>query len=89
MREQRKRLTGVVTSDKMQKTIVVEVTRAKRHRLYEKVVRLKKKYKVHDEDNEAKIGDQVEIIESRPHSRHKRWSLVSVLDRSEYGGREK
>lgn len=89
MREQRKRLTGVVTSDKMQKTIVVEVMTAKRHPLYEKVVRLKKKYKAHDENNEAQIGDRVEIIESKPHSRHKRWSLVSVLDRSEYGGRER
>jgi small subunit ribosomal protein S17 len=83
MREQRKRLTGVVTSDKMDKTIVVEVTTAKRHRLYEKVVRLKKKYKAHDENNEARIGDRVEIIESKPYSRHKRWALVSVLDRSE------
>lgn len=83
MREQRKRLTGVVTSDKMDKTIVVEVVTAKRHPLYEKVVRLKKKYKAHDENNEAKIGDRVEIIESKPYSRHKRWALVSVLDRAE------
>lgn len=83
MREQRKHLTGVVTSDKMQKTIVVEVVTTKRHPLYQKVVRLKKKYKVHDENNDARMGDRVEIIESRPHSRHKRWSLVSVLDRAE------
>ncbi|HZD09807.1 MAG TPA: 30S ribosomal protein S17 [Candidatus Binatia bacterium] len=83
MREQRKRLTGVVSSDKMDKTIVVEVVTTKRHPLYEKVVRLKKKYKAHDENNEAHIGDRVEIIESRPHSRHKRWSLVAVVDRAE------
>lgn len=83
MREQRKHLTGVVTSDKMQKTIVVEVVTTKRHPLYQKVVRLKKKYKVHDENNDARMGDRVEIIESRPHSRHKRWSLVSVLDRAQ------
>jgi small subunit ribosomal protein S17 len=83
MREQRKHLTGVVTSDKMQKTIVVEVTTAKRHPLYQKVVRLKKKYKVHDENNDAREGDRVEIIESRPHSRHKRWSLVTVLERAD------
>ncbi len=83
MREQRKRLTGVVTSDKMQKTIVVEVTTTKRHPLYEKVVRLKKKYKVHDENDDARIGDRVEIIESKPLSRHKRWALVSVLDRAD------
>lgn len=79
MREQRKRLTGVVTSDKMDKTIVVEVTIKKRHPLYEKVVRQRKKYMAHDEGNEAKIGDHVEIIESKPYSRHKRWALVSVL----------
>ncbi|HSM55401.1 MAG TPA: 30S ribosomal protein S17 [Candidatus Sulfomarinibacteraceae bacterium] len=83
MREQRKKLTGVVTSDKMDKTIVVEVTTTKRHPLYEKVVRMKKKYKAHDENNEAHEGDRVEIIESKPYSRHKRWALVSVLERSE------
>lgn len=83
MREQRKHLTGVVTSDKMQKTIVVEVTTTKRHPLYQKVVRLKKKYKVHDENNDARMGDRVEIIESKPHSRHKRWALVSVLERAQ------
>jgi small subunit ribosomal protein S17 len=82
MREQRKRLTGVVTSDKMDKTIVVEVTIKKRHQLYEKVLRQRKKYKVHDERNEAGIGDRVEIIESKPHSRHKRFALVSVLERA-------
>ena len=82
MREQRKHLTGVVTSDKMQKTIVVEVVTAKRHPLYQKVVRLKKKYKVHDENDDARMGDRVEIIESKPHSRHKRWTLVSVLERA-------
>lgn len=82
MREQRKHLTGVVTSDKMQKTIVVEVVTAKRHPLYQKVVRLKKKYKVHDENDDARMGDRVEIIESKPHSRHKRWTLVTILDRA-------
>ncbi len=83
MREQRKRLTGVVTSDKMDKTIVVEVINTKRHPLYEKVLRLRKKYKAHDEANEAREGDRVEIIESKPYSRHKRWALVSILERPE------
>lgn len=83
MREQRKRLTGVVTSDKMDKTVVVAVTTTKRHPIYGKVVRLVKKYKAHDENNECRAGDQVEIIESKPMSRHKRWSVVSVVERAE------
>ena len=83
MREQRKRLTGVVTSDKMDKTVVVTVMSTKRHPLYEKVVRLKKKYKAHDENNECREGDRVEIIESKPHSRHKRWAVVRVLESGE------
>lgn len=82
MREQRKRLTGTVTSDKMDKTVVVAVTTTKRHKLYGKVVRLVKKYKAHDEGNECRIGDRVQIIESQPLSRHKRWSVVSILDRA-------
>lgn len=82
MREQRKRLTGVVTSDKMDKTVVVEVTTTRRHQLYGKVVRRVKKYKAHDEANECRLGDTVQIIESRPISRDKRWSVVSILDRA-------
>jgi len=82
MREQRKRLKGVVTSDKMEKTVVVAVTTTKRHPIYGKVMRLVKKYKAHDEANECQIGDRVEIIESQPISRHKRWSVVSVLERA-------
>ena len=82
MREQRKRLIGVVTSDKMDKTVVVEVATTKRHPLYGKVMRLVKKYKAHDEKNECQIGDRVEIIESKPMSRHKSWAVVSILDRA-------
>lgn len=82
MREQRKRLKGVVTSDKMDKTVVVAVTTTKRHPIYGKVLRLVKKYKAHDEANECRTGDRVEIIESQPISRHKRWSVVSVLERA-------
>lgn len=82
MREQRKLLKGVVTSDKMDKTVVVVVTTTKRHPIYGKVMRLVKKYKAHDEANECRTGDRVEIIESQPISRHKRWSVVSVLERA-------
>jgi small subunit ribosomal protein S17 len=79
-REQRKILVGRVTSDKMDKTVVVRVERLKRHPLYGKVVRLHKKYKAHDEQNSAKIGDMVKIIESRPVSKEKRWALVEILE---------
>jgi small subunit ribosomal protein S17 len=82
MREQRKRLIGVVTSDKMDKTVVVEVTTTQRHQLYGKVVRMVKKYKAHDETNDCRQGDTVQIIESRPISRDKRWAVVSVLERA-------
>ncbi len=82
MREQRKRLTGVVTSDKMDKTVVVAVTTTKRHPRYGKVLRLIKKYKAHDEENECRLGDRVQIIESRPISRQKRWAVVSILERA-------
>lgn len=80
MREQRKRLIGVVTSDKMDKTIVVAVATTKRHPVYGKVMRRVKKYKAHDENNECRIGDRVQIIESRPISRHKRYMLTSILE---------
>ena len=82
MREQRKRLVGTVTSDKMDKTVVVTVTSTKRHPRYAKVMRLKKKYKAHDEQNECRIGDKVRIIESQPVSKHKRWSVVDIMERA-------
>jgi small subunit ribosomal protein S17 len=82
MREQRKRLTGVVTSDKMDKTVIVAVTTTKRHPKYGKVMRLVKKYKAHDEANDCRLGDRVQIIESKPISRHKRYAVVSVLERA-------
>jgi small subunit ribosomal protein S17 len=78
-RERRKILVGRVTSDKMDKTIVVQVERLKRHARYGKVMRLHTKYKVHDEQNKAKIGDMVKIIESKPMSKEKHWALVEVL----------
>jgi small subunit ribosomal protein S17 len=79
-RERRKILVGRVTSDKMDKTIVVQVERLKRHAQYGKVIRFHNKYKVHDEQNSAKVGDTVKIIESMPISKEKRWALVEILE---------
>ena len=83
MTGQRKQLVGRVTSDKMDKTVVVEVERTVRHSLYGKVLRRVKKYKAHDEQNECKVGDQVCIVESRPISREKRWRVAEILERAE------
>ena len=83
MKEQRRQLVGRVASNKMDKTIVVEVERTVRHRLYGKVLRRVKKYKAHDERNECQVGDQVRIVESRPLSREKRWRVVEILGRAE------
>lgn len=83
MKEQRKRLQGVVMSNKMDKTAVVAVTTSRRHPIYGKIMHVTKKYKVHDENNECREGDFVEIIESQPISRHKRFALVSILERTE------
>ena len=79
---QRKTKVGRVVSDKMEKTIVVSVERLARHRLYKRVLRVTKKFKAHDERNEAKVGDTVLIEESRPLSATKRWRLVSVISRA-------
>ena len=70
---------GVVVSNKMQKTIVVEVTRLVQHPQFKKVIRKKIKYTAHDEKNDAKMGDKVQIIQTRPLSKTKRWRLVKVL----------
>lgn len=80
-RNRRKVQIGRVVSDKMQKTIVVAVERHKKHPLYHKRVKVTKKYKAHDENNEAKIGDLVEIMETRPLSKEKRWRLVRIIER--------
>jgi small subunit ribosomal protein S17 len=77
----RRELVGVVTSDKMQKTIVVKVTRRFQHALYDKYVRASKKFYAHDEQGEAKRGDVVRIVESRPLSKMKRWRLAEVVAR--------
>ena len=76
----RKTRTGIVVSDKMQKTIVVEIVRKAKHPLNGKTVNYTKKYKVHDEENKAKVGDKVLITETRPLSKDKRWRLVEVVE---------
>jgi small subunit ribosomal protein S17 len=83
MREQRRTLVGVVTSDKMEKTVVVEVERVSRHPLYGKVVKTHKKYKAHDENNEASLGDTVQIRECRPMSKDKKFFVEQILKRAE------
>jgi small subunit ribosomal protein S17 len=75
----RKQLIGTVVSNKMKKTIVVEVTRKKAHPLYGRVISIRKKFYAHDEKNEAHIGDTVRIEESRPLSRLKRWQLKDIV----------
>ena len=79
MTNRRRRLTGVVVRDRVDKTVVVEVTRTTIHPLYRKVMRVTSRYMVHDEDNHARVGDKVVIVESRPVSKRKRWTLEKVL----------
>lgn len=79
-RNQRKVYVGRVVSDKMDKTITVVVETYKKHSLYGKRVKYSKKYKVHDENNQAKIGDVVKIMETRPLSATKRFRLVEVVE---------
>jgi len=76
-------LVGKVTSAKMQKTVVVEVVRSVKHPVYGKYVRRRKKYKAHDETQQFKAGDVVEIRESKPISREKRWTVIRLVERPE------
>jgi len=87
-RGKRKSRTGVVVSNKMDKTAVVVVERTFRHPFYQKVVRASKKLKAHDEKNECVIGDLVEIAETRPLSRDKCWRVVKVLGKGKVSTRE-
>ena len=80
--ERKVKKVGTVVSDKMDKTIVVRVGRQLMHPLYKKVVRKHKKFMAHDETNDCKIGDVVEITESRPLSARKRWTLTRIIERS-------
>ncbi len=82
--EQKSRKTqiGVVVSDKMEKTIVVKVETRVAHPLYGKTMLASKKYKAHDENNEARIGDRVQIVETRPLSKDKRWALQAIVEKA-------
>jgi small subunit ribosomal protein S17 len=86
MKGERRVLVGRVTSDKMDKTVVVAVERSFRHRIYGKVVRERKKYVAHDEGNTCHSGDLVSIEESRPMSHSKRWVVKAILEREALPG---
>lgn len=81
-RNLRKERIGLVTSDKMDKTITVSIERRMKHPIYGKFVKQTKKFKAHDEKNDAKPGDTVRIMETRPLSKTKRWRLVEVVERA-------
>ena len=83
MRERRKSFVGTVTSDTMDKTVVVSVTRVTRHPLYGKIIKTSKKFKAHNENNEAKAGDRVRIRECRPISKDKKFFVEVILERTE------
>ena len=78
----RRTLVGRVKSDKMDKTVVVEVVRSKLDPVYKKYVRVRKSYKAHDEENTYRVGDRVEIIEHRPLSKLKRWKVINLVERA-------
>jgi len=79
-RGNRRMQTGIVVSDKMEKTVVVRVDRLVKHSLYNKYIKRSVKYKVHDELNSSKTGDKVQIVECRPLSKDKRWTLRQILE---------
>ena len=81
-RNLRKTRVGIVTSDKMDKTIVVSIIDNVKHPLYGKIVKRTYKLKAHDENNECKIGDRVRVMETRPLSKDKRWRLVEIMERA-------
>ncbi len=81
-RARRKVRVGVVTSDKMDKTVVVAVEELKRHPLYRKVMRRQARFAAHDEANACRVGDRVRIAETRPQSRSKRWRVVEIVERA-------
>jgi small subunit ribosomal protein S17 len=84
MQGKRRTKVGHVVSDKMDKTVVVSVERLRRHAIYKRVVRLSSKFKAHDEENSARVGDTVRIEESRPLSREKRWTVVEIVARGSH-----
>ncbi|MBQ3512873.1 MAG: 30S ribosomal protein S17 [Lachnospiraceae bacterium] len=82
-RNLRKTRVGIVTSDKMDKTIVVSIVDNVKHPLYGKIVKRTYKLKAHDENNECKIGDRVRVMETRPLSKDKRWRLVEIVEKAQ------
>ena len=81
-RNRRKQRTGVVVSDKMDKTVVIRIDRQVRHPLYGKIVRRSSKLAAHDEANDAHVGDTVRVVETRPLSKTKRWRVVEIVERA-------
>ena len=79
----RRKMTGVVVKDKMDKTVVIEVEKFLKHPKYHKYLKTKKRYKAHDEKSECKIGDRVMIMESRPLSKEKRWVVKEIVKKDE------
>ncbi len=82
VRALRKEKTGIVTSDKMEKSIVVSIERKEKHPIYGKFIKKTNKFMAHDEKNEAHIGDKVRIMETRPLSKNKNWRLVEVVEKA-------
>ncbi len=81
-RGQRKVRVGRVISDKMDKTVIVQIANLKRHPLYKKTIQVRVRFKVHDESNQCRIGDLVRIVETRPISKQKRWRVTEVVEKA-------
>ena len=81
-RNLRKTRTGIVVSDKMDKTVVIAIEDNVRHPLYKKIVKRTVKLKAHDENNECRVGDRVSVMETRPISRDKRWRVVTIIEKA-------
>ena len=82
-RNLRKVMIGTVTSNKMDKTVVVSVEKSVRHKVYNKIVKRTYKLKAHDEENACKVGDKVKVMETRPLSKDKRWRVVEIMEKAE------
>ena len=81
-RNLRKVMIGTVTSDKMDKTVVVSVEKSVKHKVYNKIVKRTYKLKAHDEENACKVGDKVKVMETRPLSKDKRWRVVEIVEKA-------
>lgn len=78
----KRQVSGIIVSNKMDKTVVVQVERLVRHPLYKKYIRRRNKFTAHDKDNACRIGDRVEITESRPLSKTKRWRVIRIIEKA-------